>query len=182
MRLAPLSLDFIPQRRRPGWLGWVLLGLGLLMSALEIDQYLARRTDLAEREQIVERMRHQVARARRGLTPATAAAPVRAEEAAPALKLAAQLDRDWPRLFANVAEAGRDDMALLALSPDALRGIVRLNATADDLDAMFGYMERLEASAVLSGVQLLAYEQKNGQFVFNLSAAWTPAGTHRGRP
>ena len=171
MRLAPLALDFLPQRRRPGWLGWVLLGLGLLMSALEVSHYLARRADLVERELIVERMRHQVQRARRGLDTAAVVA-VRAEEAAPALKLAAQLDRDWAQLFAAVAEVGRDDVALLAIAPDALRGVVRLNVTADSLDAMFGYMGRLEASAVLSAVQLLAYEQENGQFVFNLTAQW----------
>jgi len=171
MRPAVIALDFVPQRRRPGWLGWVLLGLGLLMSGIELNHYLDQHADLVEREQIVERMRHQLQRERRELAP-DANATVAAEEANPALKLADQLGRDWPGLFASIAGAGQDDVALLALAPDAMRGTVRLSAEADSLDAMFGYMARLEASAALRGVELLAYERKNGRFLFNLSADW----------
>jgi len=171
MRPAPIALDFVPQRRRPGWLGWVLLALGMVMSGLEISHYLDQRDDLIEREQIVERMRHQLQRERRELDTAVVS-PVNADEASPALKLAAQLDRDWPGLFAAVAGAGQDDVALLGISPDGLRGTVRLNAQADSLDAMFGYMARLEASGALQSVQLLTYERKSGRFLFNLAADW----------
>jgi len=171
MRPAPIALDFVPQRRRPGWLGWVLLALGMVMSGVEINHYLDQRADLMEREQIVERMRHQLQRERRELDT-TVVAPVNADEASPALKLAAQLDRDWPGLFASVAGAGQDDVVLLGIAPDGLRGTVRLNAQADSLDAMFGYMARLEASDALGSVQLLTYERKNGRFLFNLAADW----------
>ncbi|QID16199.1 hypothetical protein G3580_00300 [Nitrogeniibacter mangrovi] len=173
---ARLDLDLIPQRRPPGALGWALLVLGLLMSGIEVSHYVDRRADLAEREQIVARLRHQVERARHAdRREAASDTPVSAEEAAPALKLAHQLERDWPRLFAAVAEAGGPGVSLMALTPDALRGVVRLNAEADGLQALFDYMGRLEQRPELRNVQLLAYEEAGGRFRFNLAADWVGA-------
>jgi hypothetical protein len=173
---APLALDFFPQARRPGWLGWGLLALGLAMSALELAHDLDARAELAEREAIVDRLRHQVARDRRSLAEAPPATPVGKDEAMPALGLAAQLGRDWPGLFAAVAGAGGQDILLTALSPDAGSGVLRLSAEASRLEAVFDYMGRLEGLPELADVQLLAYERSGGRFQFNLSARW------QGRP
>lgn len=171
MSPAPIALDFVRQRRLPGLFGWLLLALGLAMAALEVSQFLERRADLAEREQIVERLRHQLERERRTVA-ATPSVPVRAEEAAPALQLATQLGRDWPALFADVARAAGDEVGVLAVAPDGLRGVLSLSAEARSLDGMFGFLGRLEASDTLGGVELVSYERDGGRFVFKLNSQW----------
>ena len=171
MRPAPIALDFVRQRRWPGVLGWVLLALGLGMAALEVRDFLSRRADLDEREQIVERLRHQLQRESRQIVQAPAA-PVRAEEARPALKLATELGRDWPALFAALAAAGDEDVALLSIAPDGARGVLNLTAQADGLQAMFDFLARLEGDKALHDVQLVSYEQALGRFVFNVNSGW----------
>ena len=177
MRPPTIALDFIPQRRRPGLLGWALLALGLIMTGLEVDQYLTRQDDLIEREQIVERLRHQLTRERAPVVAAATAGevPVSAEEATPALALAHELGRDWSGLFAQVAAAGGADVALMAFVPDARRGQVQVQASTARLRALFDYMQRLEDTGVLHGVELVAYERRQGRFVFSLSARWGAA-------
>lgn len=172
MRPAPIALDFVPQRRKPGVFGWVLLVLGIAVVGMEVEQFLLRRTDLNERERIVERMRHQITRQRQTTLAEDDDTPVSAEERGPALKLRENLDRDWPALFADIAAAGGDQIAVLGVSPDGLRGQVLVQASTRQLKAMFDYMARLEATGALQGVELQAFEQKNGGFVFSLSARW----------
>ncbi|MBT0962723.1 ELKS/Rab6-interacting/CAST family protein [Denitromonas iodatirespirans] len=171
MSPAPIALDFVRQRRLPGLFGWVLLALGLAMAALEVSQFVERRADLAEREQIVERLRHQLERERRSMV-ATPEAPLRAEDAAPALKLATQLGRDWPALFADVAKAAGSEVGVLAVAPDGLRGAFSLSAEAGSLEGMFGFLGRLEASDALGGVELVGYERAGGRVVFKLNGQW----------
>ncbi len=171
MSPQPIALDFARRRRWPGVLGWVLLALGLAMTALEVNDFLSRRADLHEREQIVERLRHQLQRERRHVV-STPEAPVRAEEASPALKLAAQLGRDWPALFASVEAAAADGVTVLAVTPDAVRGTFSLSAEAPSLDGMFEFLGRLETTDALATVELVSYEHASGRFVFNLNARW----------
>ncbi len=171
MSLAPIALDFVRQRRWPNLLGWVLLVLGLSMAALEVRDFLTRRADLAEREQIVERLRHQLQRESRQMVQAPAT-PLRADEARPALRLAVQLGRDWPALFAALAASANEDVALLSVAPDGARGVLNLTAQADNLQAMFDFLARLEADDDLHDVQLVSYEQTVGRFVFNATSGW----------
>lgn len=171
MSPAPLALDFVRQRRWPNLLGWVLLVLGLSMATLEVRDFLARRVDLTEREQIVERLHHQLQRESRQIVQAPAT-PLRADEARPALRLAAQLGRDWPALFAALAASANEDVALLSVAPDGVRGVLNLTAQADNLQAMFDFLARLEADEGLHDVQLVSYEQASGRFVFNATSGW----------
>lgn len=171
MRPAPIALDFVPQRRRPGALGWVLLVLGIAVVGLEVTQFLERRSDLNERERIVERMRHQLTRERQAELVVNDT-PVSAEEGTPALALAQRLGRNWPAMLADVAAAGGDQVSVLGLSPDGARGMLLVQASTRQLKAMFDYMGRLEATCALQNVELQAFEQKNGSFIFSLSARW----------
>src|SRR5690606_30035234 len=97
---AALALDLAAGRRRPGWPGWLLLALGVLALAFELLGFVAARADLAEREAIVARLRAElrVNEAARGAGRAAADAD-RVLEPAPARKVAAQLQADWPALF-----------------------------------------------------------------------------------
>lgn len=171
MSPSPIALDFVRPRRWPNLLGWVILVLGLSMATLEVHDFLARRADLAEREQIVDRLRHQLQRESRQVVQAPAT-PLRADEARPALRLAAQLGRDWPALFAALAASANEDVALLSVSPDGARGVLNLSAQADNLQAVFDFLGRLETVDGLHDVQLVSYQRASGGFVINATSGW----------
>jgi sugar phosphate isomerase/epimerase len=190
---APLELDFSGRRPWPGLLGWILLALGLAAAGLELRQWRAGEADLAEREAIVERLRHQVRRAEATAsnTRAEAASNTRAEapssargaravseqEARPALRLAGQLGADWGAVLHELAAAEDDRLGLLSLEMDAPRGSLRLAGEAKTLAAVFDYLGRLEASPSLAAAQLTGYERTTVGAVelihFTATVAWT---------
>ena len=177
---AALALDLAAGRRRPGWLGWLLLALGALALAFELLGFAAARADLAERAAIVARLRAElrVNEAARGAGGATAEAE-RALEAAPARKVAAQLQADWPGLFGSIGAAPAGEVGLLALNADAARGGLRLSGQARSLEAAFAYVGALEAGAAggaLREARIDSHEwvEAGGMTVlaFNASALW----------
>lgn len=171
---AALELDFSGRRPRPGVLGWVLLALGLAAAGLEVAEWRAGEGDLAERESIVERLRHQLHRA--GPLPSAAARPVSEQELRPALRLAGQLGVDWGALLHDLEAAEDDRLALLSLEVDAPRGSLRLTGEAKSLPAVFEYLSRLEAMPSVAAAQLTGYERQTVGAVelirFNATAAW----------
>jgi hypothetical protein len=174
-RPAPLELDFSGRRPFPGGLGWVLLVLGLGVGGLELADWRAGEADLAEREAIVERLRHQVQRSR----PALAAAgrsPVGEAEARPAVRLAHHLAADWGALLQDLAGAEDDRLALLSLEADAARGELRLTGEAKSLVAVFDYLARLESAAAVTEARLTGYEREQVGAVelirFHATAGW----------
>ena len=171
---AALELDFSGRRPWPGALGWVLLGLGLAVAGLEVAEWRAGEADLAEREAIVERLRHQLRRS--APEPVARARAVSEQELRPALRLASQLGADWGALLHDLAAAEDDRLALLSLDVDAVRGDLRLNGEAKSLAAVFEYLSRLEAAPSIAAAQLASYEQETVGAVqlihFNATARW----------
>ncbi|QDF95502.1 hypothetical protein CJ010_02510 [Azoarcus sp. DD4] len=133
---AALALDLSGNRRRPGWLGWVLLALGLLVLALQLKSLFEARTDLAERAAIVERLRAQA--------PAVSVTTAgQATDPLAASKVAAQLQADWAGVFGALGQAPDDEVGLLEVQIDVARGSVRLRGQARSLEAAFAYVEAL---------------------------------------
>ena len=171
---APLELDFSGRRPRPGPLGWVLLALGVAAAGLELADWRTGEADLAGREAIVERLRHQLRRA--GPAPAAKARAASEQELRPALRLAGQLGVDWGALLHDLAAAEDERLALLSLEVDAPRGNLRLTGEAKSLPAVFEYLSRLEAMPSVAAAQLTSYERRTVGAVelirFNATAAW----------
>jgi hypothetical protein len=170
-----LILDFSGRRPAPGFLGWVLLGIGLAAAGLELYEWRAGEADLGEREAIVERLRHQTRRSA-PLQAASPRPPVSEQEARPALRLASQLGADWGGLLHELAAAEDERVALLNLEVEAARGSLRLVGDAKSLEAVFDYLARLEASPALGAARLNGYERVAVGAVevvrFNASAEW----------
>lgn len=181
-RPPALTLDFSGRRPWPGVLGWALLALGLAAAGLELAQWRAGEADLAEREAIVERLRHQALRAETAPVSETRAGPAAAsrklseQELRPALRLAGQLGADWGAVLRDLAGAEDDRLALLSLEVDAARSSLRLTGEAKSLEAVFAYLGRLEAAPTLAGAQLSSYERFQEGAVelihFNAAASW----------
>lgn len=178
---APLALDLAAGRRRPGGFGWLLLALGGLALGFELLGFLAARADLAEREAIVARLRAELRAndAQRGAGGAAAEAD-RALAAAPARKVAGQLQADWPGLFGSLGAAPAGEVGLLALQADAARGGLRLSGQARSLEAAFAYVGALEADGALREARIDSHEwvEAGGMTVlaFTASARWGGEG------
>lgn len=176
-----LELDFQP--RRCGRWRWVLAGLSLasLVGLLWVQQAL-------EREQASLQAQVREAEHRLGTGPRpqpTLSASQRREQderLAQMRSVSEQLQRPWERLFAMLEGLPMEDVALLALSPDARKGQLRIAAEARDLEAMLAFHKRLEASTELHDVSLLNHEivarQAEHPVQFNLSATWETGNAH----
>ena len=176
-----LELDFQP--RRSGRLVWAVAGLSLVsfVGLLWVQQSL-------ESEQVALQGRLHQAEQKLGTGPRpqpTLSASQRREQderLAQMRSVSEQLQRPWEHLFAMLEGMPLEDVALLALSPDARKGQLRIAAEARDLEAMLAFHKRLEASTELRDVSLLNHEivvrQAEHPVQFNLSATWETGNAH----
>lgn len=172
----PVDLDFPPARRSTGWLGWVLLVLGLTAAGFEMIEYRAAQLDLAEREMTVARLRHEMQRMPPKPT-SSGRAPVGADEAKAALDVAAALNADWGGMFAGIAAAQSDAATWVRFDGDAPRGSLRIVGEARSLPAVFDFLARLDAADGVADAQLSSYEWTRAGPVdvvrFTANAKWS---------
>ncbi|WP_044564677.1 hypothetical protein [Azospirillum sp. B4] len=137
-----------------------LIGLGLcLAAALEARDRLDR---LAALDHAVARTEDDLAaRARRRAPPADMPIP---EAQARAVNAAVrQLNLPW-RAVLDAVEAGTPrTVALLALEPDAGRGLIRIEAEAANGEAMLAYVKQLKQQPLLAGAVLVKHRTEEGQ-------------------
>lgn len=180
--MRALMLDFQPRPRASAF-GWSLLLVGLLVGGAGLWTHL----QLDAREQQAHgQLRHaqgQLHGDTEGVAGLSAAeSREQASRMAEMRRISAQLRRPWERLFAMLETLPRDQIALLALTPDARKGQVRITAEAKDLEAMLEFHRQLEASDELSDVSLLNHEvdAKSAEHPvqFNLQASWEVGDVH----
>jgi hypothetical protein len=72
--------------------------------------------------------------------------------------VAYELARRWDGVFLAIEAASDADVALLAIEPDARKGIVRVTAEAKNKTAMLRYLTRLQARQPLQNMLLEHHE------------------------
>ncbi|MEW5769462.1 MAG: hypothetical protein AB1831_03770 [Pseudomonadota bacterium] len=172
-----LLLDLAHPRPRPSWIGWLLLGLGLLTAAWAGWRYQSEAARLGA-------ARAELAR----LSPAPARAP-RAAKAAQESALSGNARRalaaDWHGLLAGLEAHRPAGIALLGVEADAAKGSLKLTANAKDLPAMLAYLATLE-SAGLRHARLdshAAMEEEAQHYVrFSVHAEWGAGKASGDRP
>lgn len=164
--LRPLSLRFSQESGVRGWLlgqagrGGPLARLGLLAAAMTIFAAAAWRAQQAQTLEHTATAARQAELARQGRQPAD---PAGAPALSPAQReawsrIVAPLNTPWPDLM-DALEAGTpDNVAVVAIEPDARQGRVRLQAEARDLDTLLAYAARLDAADAFAGVALVRHE------------------------
>jgi nitrate reductase NapAB chaperone NapD len=75
-----------------------------------------------------------------------------------AKKLASLLMIPWGDVLNALEAAALNDLALLAIEPDAKKRQLKITAEAKNKDILFSYLEKLEASDELTNVYLLKHE------------------------
>lgn len=180
MRTIELDFQHAPVSTVPGW---ILLGCGVLIAVLIFFAAADIRHETEARRDHLSQVELQLQSRGLRLAPLSAG-----EEKASAASMAemrritAQMNLPWDGLFVMLESQPRKDVALLALTPDARKGQVRITAEARDLSAMLAFHRALEVSAALSDVSLLNHEivteQAERPIRFNLLAMWEVTDAH----
>jgi hypothetical protein len=192
--MRALRVDFVANNQ-PRWWGRLLAGLGMLLALTCWQRY-------SEVEHQSETVQSALAEAGKeaGLVtsrqPRQTSSPATQQAMQQARSLADFLQIPWNALFAGLETASSADVALLGIEPDARKHQLKLSAEAASRDAVFDYMQRLEATPQFSQVVLLKHEKQQEQaeqpWRVVLVATWheaptdipitTPIATPQGAP
>jgi hypothetical protein len=181
-RHAPgrVELDFVPIRRAPGAVGWILLAVGLACAVFEANRYLAARHDLDRQAAVVDalRTRQQAQPSRLPSAP-----PLSQQDVHGVQRVVARLEADWSGVFAALARVRGADVAWVEVEMMDARGVeargvearasdlrgrgdagtaagrgLRLGGEARSLDAVLGVLARMRLEPVLAGAELVSHE------------------------
>ncbi|AYH41983.1 PilN domain-containing protein [Azoarcus sp. DN11] len=171
-----LQLDF---RRSPpaGAGGWALLAVGAVLAGTVTWAGVHIRGEIAAQDATARQILAGLPGPLRDSRPAAAGGSERDGALAGMHRVQASIDnRPWQALFATLEGLASDDVALLALTPDARKHQLRITAEARDLGAMLDYHRKLEGTPALRDVALVSHEfaeQVPGRPVrFSLVASW----------
>jgi hypothetical protein len=160
-----IELNLAGRERRSPWAGAVLFAVALAVAGDAAWSYVHARRTIAQAERLIARSH-----------PRVAPRAVPAEEVAAARDTVQRLALPWPGLFGALESAASDDVALLAIEPDARAGKVILSGDSKDYLAALTYVLNLSRAETLSGVELVRHEVKSNDprhpVAFSVSASW----------
>lgn len=167
------GLDFQP--RRPGLLTVVLLLAGFLLCAdawLEDQNLTSQLDELGSREALTKRRADSLDAGRRDSRPDN----VFSGEEAKALRQAMNLIRvDWENLFRSIDDATGEDVALLAIRPNAAGKAVRISGEARNMATALAFVDALRREP-LADVVLVSHQIRQNDpqqpILFEISATW----------
>jgi hypothetical protein len=155
--MRAIHLDFA-SNRKPSLLGLVMFVFALLVLMMVWQRYTYINQQLLTLDQSIQELKE-----RKGLK--TAEPKLQAKSSADLLakieeakKLASFLMIPWGDVLNALESSALDDLALLAIEPDAKKRQLKITAEAKNKDVMFSYLEKLEESSELANVYLLKHE------------------------
>jgi hypothetical protein len=155
--MRAIHLDYA-SNRKPSLPGLVMFALALIALTIVWQRHTNINQELLTLDQSILELKD-----RKGLKPAepklqaksSADLLAKIEEAK---KLASFLMIPWGDVLSALEASALDDLALLAIEPDAKKRQLKITAEAKNKDIMFSYLEKLEASSELANVYLLKHE------------------------
>lgn len=155
--MRAIQLDFASSRK-PSMQGLLMFALALLALMMVWQRHTHINQALLTLDQSILELKE-----RKGLKPAEP--QLQAKSSADLLanieeakKLASFLMIPWGDVFNALETSALDDLALLAIEPDAKKRQLKITAEAKNKDIMFSYLEKLEGSDELANVYLLKHE------------------------
>lgn len=167
------AVDFAPRRAGPGWGALVSFLACAALFSWSAWEYLAARDDGAELARRLADARAARAKGERERPPPAALS----EPAVAAINEAiGQLNLPWADLFSAFESGLPKTVALLALEPDARKGLFKVQAEARTPEDMVDFLARLDAGGRFAEVTLVRHEvveqDPNRPVRFLLLAAW----------
>jgi Tfp pilus assembly protein PilN len=174
-----IGLDFIRPSGRASRLGPILLLVGALVAMGVAEMHRHASSELRTRQERVDELERMSRRNLPAIEGKQSDTPEMREQIKRANAVLAQMNVPWDELFAAVESAQDGSVAVLSVQPDARDQVIALTGAAHNLDAVLGYMKRLESTQRLMDVVLASHELKvkePGQPVeFALTAHWVDA-------
>lgn len=171
--MGTIELDYLRSRQRSTWAGWVLLAVALAFAADVSWSYYRTRGELRDRESRLAHLGGQPAAHNGTAVPVT----VSEEEITAARDTIRRLSMPWDSLLGTLESVPHDNVALLAIEPDAGAGTVLLSGEAKDYLALLTFVVRLSGEKALRDVHLARHEvmQNNPMkpIAFSISARWS---------
>ena len=170
--MKKLGLDFEVQPRRNTWAGWVLLLIGVALCVEMVFSYIKLQQEMSGLEKnLIKNGLAAKSVQQKGVASYTPIEFTHAQETI------AKIAIPWGDLFRAVEAVKVENVALLALEPDAKTGTLLLRGEAGDLPALLTYIARLRQSKQLYEVYLLRHEiRRDGDpsrpIEFSASARW----------
>jgi hypothetical protein len=165
--MQALKLDFSRRRPAPRWIAPALLALAVAFCADVGFSFLKVVSHVRKDEKAL------AALSPRQYAPARKVAP---EEIAAARETMQRLSTPWDKLFGALEAAASDQVALLAIEPDAKAGTVLISGDSKDYLAALTYVLNLSQADSLSHVQLARHEVRQNDpqktVGFSVSATW----------
>ncbi len=175
--LAPFSVRRQLYRTHPAARWLALAGLLLCVLAGVRAQKLFARLDSLDREaaQLAARAAEPV-RSR-----AATGGPIDAKQGAAVNAAIARLNLPWDNILDAVEAATPPKVALLSITPDPARALLRIEAEGSSSEDMIGYLKALEQQPLFGRVDLvrheLAKDHTDGVIRFQIEAQWRRAGS-----
>jgi Tfp pilus assembly protein PilN len=173
--MEPLKLDYLTDGRSI-WIGAVALVAGLFALLLVVWNYQEVNQKISQQEVLVANVRHANV-AREAMTTTEKDSEQVALEIKQANSIILELSLPWKELFDAFESSLHSDIAVLAIEPDAQKGLVRISGEAKSLDSLPGYIAYLQKISLFKDVALLNHqiqEQDPQRPVrFMLQATWS---------
>jgi Fimbrial assembly protein (PilN) len=170
-----MHLDFLQPHARRNGLGVLLLLVGAAATGALLFQHYRVMQESARLEERIADAGRMARRAMPRLEPRRVGGKGLAEEIRDANAVIERMNVPWDALFRELEAASGEGVALLAIQPDPASRKVRIAGEARKLEAVLGYVERLEARKGFANVYLLGHEMRDAPprpVAFTLTAQW----------
>ena len=164
--MQAIKLDFSRRRPAPRWMAPLLLAVALAFAGDVGFSFVKSFRDLSSNERQLARLTPHSYGPARNVPP---------EEIAAARETMQRLSTPWDKLFGALESAASDQVALLAIEPDAKARTVLITGDSKDYLAALTYVLNLGRAGALSHVQLARHEVRNDPqktVGFAVSATW----------
>jgi len=155
MRLT--RVDFIASTARSSRMGAALFVAGALLAGAAVMDDASRGEQLTRSQQHLKKARAAAKRAEAAQAPNQGAELANFKQSG---DIAQRLISPWGDLLDALEHADNENVALLAIEPDAEKGRLRLSGEAKNLDALVEYIKSLDGRAGIAELRLMTQQVK----------------------
>lgn len=158
--MRELELDYQRKPRKLTRMGAIVCAIAVGILAIVMFQYVLMSTESRMLEARVQQFERKDAARGAGINVRrdTRALTAEVKQANHVLKM---LGLRWDSVFAAVATAHREGIALLSFAPEPEKGTVKISAEAKNFSMMLDYIQRLEEQPALDAVYLQSHHMQN---------------------
>jgi hypothetical protein len=167
-----LAINFAQTRRRPSWLGLILVLLGVSAALVVWLNYAEAQADLTQAQARLTRAERSASANRRPSRQPT----LQKEDDKSFSRVSTQLRRPWSGLLSDIDLISNPSVALLSVESQGQSRNLSMTGEAKTMADAVAYVNRLRQSSLIESVYLSQHEERQAGPVnvirFSLEATW----------